>query len=217
MLSKKKTLEALELMKEMYPDAEGELKAETPFQYLVAVMLSAQATDASVNKATPNLFEAYPTPHALAQADEADIRDLIRTIGLYKTKAKNIKKTAHEIDTTYQGQVPTTIKELMKLPGVGQKTANVVAGDLFNVPAIAVDTHVERISKRLRICKKSATLQEVETELMKKIPKEEWVLAHHTMILFGRYHCVARSPKCTTCPLIELCLEGQQRLKKQAN
>lgn len=217
MLSKKKTLEALELMKEMYPDAEGELKAETPFQYLVAVMLSAQATDASVNKATPNLFEAYPTPHALAQADEADIRDLIRTIGLYKTKAKNIKKTAQEIDTTYQGQVPTTIKELMKLPGVGQKTANVVAGDLFNVPAIAVDTHVERISKRLRICKKSATLQEVETELMKKIPKEEWVLAHHTMILFGRYHCVARSPKCTTCPLIELCLEGQQHLKKQAN
>ncbi|MGX7013725.1 endonuclease III [Vagococcus silagei] len=217
MLSKKKTLEALELMKEMYPDAEGELRAETPFQYLVAVMLSAQATDASVNKATPNLFEAYSTPHALAQADEADIRDLIRTIGLYKTKAKNIKKTAQEIDTTYQGQVPTTIKELMKLPGVGQKTANVVAGDLFNVPAIAVDTHVERISKRLRICKKSATLQEVETELMKKIPKEEWVLAHHTMILFGRYHCVARSPKCTTCPLIELCLEGQQRLKKQAN
>lgn len=214
MLSKKRTLEALNRMAEMYPDAKGELDHESPFQYLIAVILSAQATDVSVNKATPYLFEAYPTPEALAQAPLEDVMSRIKTIGLYKTKAKNIIKTAQMVATEFNGEIPKTIKELMTLPGVGQKTANVVVGDMFNVPAIAVDTHVERVSKRLRICKKSANVQEVESVLMSKIPEDRWVEAHHTMILFGRYHCTARKPKCQGCPLFDLCLEGQQLLKK---
>lgn len=208
-------MEALGRMRDMYPDAKGELNAETDFQYLVAVILSAQATDVSVNKATPELFSHYPTAHELAKAPLDDVMALIKTIGLYKTKAKNIIKTAQAIETEFDGVVPKTIKELMSLPGVGQKTANVVAGDLFNVPAIAVDTHVERVSKRLRICRQKDSVKEVEETLQKKIPSELWVTAHHTLILFGRYHCTARSPKCETCPLFDLCAEGPKILKQR--
>lgn len=215
MLSKKKTIEAIDLMKELYPDAKGELDHKTPFQYLIAVILSAQATDVSVNKATPFLFEAYPTANKLASAPIDDVMNRIRTIGLYKTKAKNIIKTSQMLVDKYEGEVPTTKKELMSLPGVGRKTANVVAGDMFGVPSIAVDTHVERVSKRLRICKQSATVDEVEETLMKKIPEDRWVDTHHTMILFGRYHCTARSPKCEGCLLLELCAEGQKNMKKK--
>lgn len=215
MLSGKRTVEALDRMELMYPNAQGELDHETPFQYLIAVMLSAQATDVSVNKATPKLFASFPTAHALAEAPIEEVMDRIRTIGLFKTKAKNIIKTSQLLVEQYDGQVPETIKELIKLPGVGIKTANVVAGDMFGVPAIAVDTHVERVAKRLKISKKSASVTEVEEVLMKKIPEERWVQAHHTIILFGRYHCTARAPKCEGCPLLDMCLEGQRNLKKK--
>jgi len=203
------------LMKELYPDAKGELNHGTPFQYLIAVMLSAQATDVSVNKATPFLFEAYPTAKELSVAPIEDVMNRIRTIGLYRTKAKNIIKTSQVLIEKYNGEVPKTKTELMKLPGVGRKTANVVAGDMFGVPSIAVDTHVERVSKRLRICKKSASIDEVEKELMKKIPEDRWVDTHHTMILFGRYHCTARSPKCDGCLLLDLCAEGQKNMRNK--
>ena len=215
MLSGKKTVEALNRMEEMYPDAQGELDHGTPFQYLIAVMLSAQATDVSVNKATPKLFESYPTAQDLATAPLESVMEKIRTIGLYKTKAKNVIKTSQILVDQYDGEIPKTIKELVKLPGVGIKTANVVAGDMFGVPAIAVDTHVERVAKRLRISKQSASVTEVEEILMKKIPKERWVQAHHTIILFGRYHCTARSPKCEGCPLLDMCIEGQRILQKK--
>lgn len=215
MLSGKRTVEALDRMELMYPDAKGELDHETPFQYLIAVILSAQATDVSVNKATPNLFESFPTAHDLAEAPLEVVMDKIKTIGLYKNKAKNIIKTSQILVEQYDGQIPETIKELVKLPGVGIKTANVVAGDMFGVPAIAVDTHVERVAKRLRITKQSATVKEVEEVLMKKIPQERWVQAHHTIILFGRYHCTARSPKCEGCPLLDMCIEGQRNLAKK--
>ncbi|MEG0284609.1 MAG: endonuclease III [Vagococcus sp.] len=215
MLSGKKTVEALNRMEEMYPDAQGELDHGTPFQYLIAVMLSAQATDVSVNKATPKLFESYPTAQDLATAPLESVMEKIRTIGLYKTKAKNVIKTSQILVDQYDGEIPKTIKELVKLPGVGIKTANVVAGDMFGVPAIAVDTHVERVAKRLRISKQSASVTEVEEVLMKKIPKERWVQAHHTIILFGRYHCTARSPKCEGCPLLDMCIEGQRILQKK--
>lgn len=215
MLSGKKTVEALDRMEIMYPNAKGELDYETPFQYLIAVILSAQATDVSVNKATPILFEAYPTAEMLAEAPLESVMEKIKTIGLYRTKAKNIIKASQMIMDEFDGEVPETIKEMMKLPGVGQKTANVVAGDLFGVPAIAVDTHLDRVSKRLRICKQSATVTEVEAALMKKIPKERWIQAHHTMILFGRYHCTARKPKCVDCPLLDLCAEGQKIMQKK--
>lgn len=215
MLSGKRTVEALNRMELMYPDAKGELDHETAFQYLIAVILSAQATDVSVNKVTPELFASYPTAKDLAVAPLEDVMLKIKTIGLYKNKAKNIIKTSQMLVELYDGEIPKTIEELVKLPGVGIKTANVVAGDMFGVPAIAVDTHVERVAKRLRICKKSASVSEVEEELMKKIPRQRWLQAHHTIILFGRYHCTARSPKCDACPLLDLCLEGQKFIKKK--
>jgi endonuclease-3 len=186
MLNKEKTMEALSRMYEMFPEAIGELHSDSPFQLLIAVILSAQATDVSVNKATPALFAAYPTPEALAQAPMDDIVAKIRTIGLYRNKAKNIKACAQMLLDNYGGIVPASREELVKLPGVGRKTANVVLGDAFGVPAIAVDTHVERVTKRLRICKLNASVTEVEATLMRKIPKELWVKSHHTLIFFWK-------------------------------
>ena len=217
MLNKEKTMEALSRMYEMFPEAIGELHSDSPFQLLIAVILSAQATDVSVNKATPALFAAYPTPEALAQAPMDDIVAKIRTIGLYRNKAKNIKACAQMLLDNYGGVVPASREELVKLPGVGRKTANVVLGDAFGVPAIAVDTHVERVTKRLRICKLDASVTEVEATLIRKIPKELWVKSHHTLIFFGRYHCTARSPKCEICPLLDMCQDGKDRLKATRN
>ena len=217
MLSKEKTMEALSRMYDMFPDAVGELHSDSPFQLLIAVILSAQATDVSVNKATPALFKAYPTPEALAQAPIEDIIEKIKMIGLYRNKAKNIKACAQMLLDNYDGVVPNSREELIKLPGVGRKTANVVLGDAFGVPAIAVDTHVERVTKRLRICKLNASVTEVEATLMRKIPKDLWVKSHHTLIFFGRYHCTARSPKCEICPLLDMCQEGKDRLKAARN
>jgi len=213
MLNKERTMEAMSRMYDMFPDAVGELHSDSPFQLLIAVILSAQATDVSVNKATPALFSAYPTPEALAQAPMEDIIAKIKTIGLYRNKAKNIKACAQMLLDNYGGVVPATRDELIKLPGVGRKTANVVLGDAFGVPAIAVDTHVERVTKRLRICKLNASVTEVEATLMRKIPKELWVKSHHTLIFFGRYHCTARAPKCEICPLLDMCQDGKDRLK----
>lgn len=205
-------MEAIEIMYDMFPDAACELTHKSPFQLLIAVILSAQATDVSVNKATPALFAAYPTPVALAQAPVEDIIQKIKTIGLYRNKAKNIKACAAQLLDQFDGKVPETREELVTLPGVGRKTANVVMGDAFGEPAIAVDTHVERVSKRLRICKLDANVMEVEQTLMRKIPKELWVKTHHTMIFFGRYHCLARNPKCDICPLLYMCQEGKTRM-----
>ncbi|MGX6961170.1 endonuclease III [Vagococcus xieshaowenii] len=210
MLSKAKTMEAIDIIADMYPDAECELVHKNPFELLIAVILSAQTTDVSVNKVTPALFNKFPTPEALATADLTDIEDTIKTIGLYRNKAKHIKGCSQKIVSEFDGKVPQTIKELVSLPGVGKKTANVVVSTAFGVPAIAVDTHVERVSKRLRIVKQSATVNEVEETLMKKIPKDRWSKTHHQLIFFGRYHCTARKPKCSECPLLYMCAEGQK-------
>lgn len=212
MLSKEKTMEAIGIMYELFPEAECELRHKDPFQLLIAVILSAQATDVSVNKATPALFEAYPTPEALSQAPVEEVMAKIKTIGLYRNKAKNIKACAEQLLARFNGEVPKTREELITLPGVGRKTANVVMGDAFDEPAIAVDTHVERVSKRLRICKLNANVSEVEETLMRKVPKELWVKTHHTLIFFGRYHCLARGPKCAICPLLYMCQDGKSRM-----
>ncbi|MGM0124220.1 endonuclease III [Enterococcus sp. AZ194] len=213
MLNKEKTMVAIETMYDMFPEAHGELVHQSPFELLIAVILSAQATDVSVNKAAPALFAAYPTPERLANAPVDDIMQKIKTIGLYRNKAKNIKACANQLLTNFGGQVPKTREELISLSGVGKKTANVVLGDAYGIPAIAVDTHVERVSKRLRICKLNANVLEVEDTLMRKIPKELWVKTHHTMIFFGRYHCLARAPKCDICPLLSMCQDGKDRMK----
>ncbi|OJG83882.1 endonuclease III [Enterococcus ratti] len=204
---------AIEKMYEMFPKAHGELQHQNPYELLIAVILSAQATDVSVNKATPALFQAFPTPESLAVACVDEIIPKIKTIGLYRNKAKNIKACAQQLLQRFNGQVPQTREELISLPGVGRKTANVVLGDAFGIPAIAVDTHVERVTKRLRICKLNASVVEVEETLMRKVPKELWIKTHHTLIFFGRYHCTARNPHCKICPLLEMCQDGKNRLK----
>ncbi|MCH4172526.1 MAG: endonuclease III [Lactobacillus sp.] len=212
MLSKTKTLWAIHQMMAEFPDAVGALHSRSPFELLIAVILSAQATDVSVNKVTPKLFERFPDPASLAAASITEIESYIHSIGLYHNKAKHLKACAQALIDRFDGQVPNNRADLVTLPGVGRKTANVVMGDAFGEPAIAVDTHVQRVAKRLRIVKQAASVLEVEQALMDRIPKAEWVKAHHTIIFFGRYQCMARNPKCPTCPLLTICAEGQKRL-----
>ncbi|WHZ31615.1 endonuclease III [Desemzia incerta] len=192
MLSKKKTVQIIEAMGEIFPEAECELIHQNAFELLIAVMLSAQTTDVSVNRITPQLFAAFPTPEAFEHATVEEIQEHIKSIGLYRNKAKYIKGCCHKLVTEFNGQVPETLEELQSLPGVGRKSANVVLSVAFGVPAIAVDTHVERVTKRLGIVPQKANVREVEEVLMKKLPPELWGKAHHRLIFFGRYQCSAR-------------------------
>ena len=212
MLSKTKTIEAVQTMGDLFPDAHCELIHRNAFELLIATILSAQATDVGVNKVTPKLFERFPTPAHLAAASEEAVIECIQSIGLYRSKAKNIRLCAQQLMERFNGEVPKTREELVSLAGVGRKTANVVMSVAFNIPAFAVDTHVERISKRLQICRQKDTVLEVEETLCRKIPKELWSRAHHWMIFFGRYHCIARKPKCHECPLLEMCVFGQREV-----
>lgn len=180
-------------MGKMFPNAKAELEHKNSFELLIAVILSAQTTDVAVNKVTPSLFETYPTPETLMNADVDDIMNKIKTIGLYRNKAKFIKSCSRDLVEKFNSVVPKTHKDLQSLAGVGRKTANVVMSVAFNEPAIAVDTHVERISKKFGICEESATVIQVENTLMEKLPKELWSIAHHRMIFFGRYQCKART------------------------
>lgn len=203
----------LAIIGEMYPEARGELEWETPFQLLIAVILSAQTTDKAVNKITPNLWKKYPEIADLANANLEDVEDCLRTIGLYKNKAKNIVKTTRAILRDFDGKVPKTHKELESLPGVGRKTANVVLAEVYGIPSIAVYTHVSRIAKRLNISAPDADVTEIEQDLMKKIPKKDWILTHHRLIFFGRYHCLAKKPKCDTCPVQSYCKYYKDNVK----
>ncbi|GGE56581.1 endonuclease III [Priestia taiwanensis] len=213
MLTKKDIRFCLDTMGEMFPDAHCELNHENPFELVIAVSLSAQCTDALVNKVTAKLFQKYKTPEDYLAVPLEELQQDIRSIGLFRNKAKNIQKLSQLLIDEYGGEVPQDRDELTKLPGVGRKTANVVVSVAFGVPAIAVDTHVERISKRLAICRWKDSVLEVEKTLMKKIPMDEWSVAHHRMIFFGRYHCKAQNPGCESCPLVEVCREGKKRMK----
>ena len=212
MLSKTKTIEAVQTMGDLFPDAHCELNHRNAFELLIATILSAQATDVGVNKVTPRLFKRFPTPAHLAEASEEAVIECIQSLGLYRSKAKNIRLCAQQLLERFNGEVPRTREELVSLAGVGRKTANVVMSVAFNIPAFAVDTHVERISKRLQICRQKDTVLEVEETLCRKIPQELWSRAHHWMIFFGRYHCIARKPKCHECPLLEMCAFGQREV-----
>lgn len=192
LLNKADTTKIIEAMGKIFPEAKAELDHKNAFELLIAVILSAQTTDIGVNKATPQLFEAYPTPELMMDAELDDLEDKIKTIGLYRNKAKFIKKTAAMLVENFDGEVPRNRKDLESLSGVGRKTANVVMSVAFDEPAIAVDTHVERVSKRLNIVDENATVIQVEKILMEKIPKELWSVAHHRLIFFGRYQCPAR-------------------------
>jgi endonuclease-3 len=212
MLSKSKFSKVLAKIEAMFPEAHGELDWETPFQLLIATILSAQATDKGVNKATPALFAAYPDARSLAQAELADIESYIHTIGLYHTKAKNILKTAQILHSDFDGELPIDKKLLQTLPGVGRKTANVVLAEVYHIPGIAVDTHVARVTKRLDVVPEDASVLDVEEKLMAYIPEEKWIKSHHHLIFFGRYHCTAKNPKCEECPVLDDCKFGQERL-----
>lgn len=195
----------LETLDQMFPNATVELDHKNHFELLIAVVLSAQTTDVAVNKVTPELFNQYPTPYELANAKELDIEKYIKTIGLYRNKAKNIKALSEQLIKDFEGKVPSKREDLESLPGVGRKTANVVLSNAFGIPALAVDTHVARVSQRLGFAKTGDSVLTIENKLMKKIPKDKWQQAHHQFIFFGRYHCLARNPKCNQCPLFDVC------------
>lgn len=195
----------LATLDEMFPNAHCELNHTNAFELLIAVLLSAQTTDKSVNNITDSLFQKYQTPDAFAQAELSQLEDDLRRIGLFRNKAKNIQQLSRMIISEYNGVVPSSQIELEKLPGVGRKTANVVLSVWYQVPRIAVDTHVERIAKRLKLAYEKDSVTKVEEKLMRKIPKNKWSHTHHQLIFFGRYHCTARNPKCSVCTLTDLC------------
>ncbi|WP_288687588.1 endonuclease III [uncultured Catenibacterium sp.] len=197
---------------EMFPDARCVLNHSNNLELLVAVMLSAQTTDESVNKLTSHLFQKYKTVDDYANASLSELESDLHSIGLYRNKAKNIKAMAVALQTRFNGVVPASHDALISLPGVGRKTTNVVMAEGFGYPAIAVDTHVERISKRLGFAKPEDTVLTVEKKLMKTIPKNRWIKTHHQMIFFGRYHCKAMSPHCKECPLVDICKEKNKKL-----
>lgn len=215
MLNKQQIRYSLDKMGEMFPEAHCELVHANPFELVIAVALSAQCTDVLVNKVTKDLFQKYKKPEDYLKVPLEELQQDIRSIGLFRNKAKNIQKLCQTLLEKFDGIVPKTQDELTSLSGVGRKTANVVASVAYGVPAIAVDTHVERVSKRLGICRWKDTVLEVEKTLMKKIPIDEWSVTHHRLIFFGRYHCKAQNPQCSVCPLLEVCREGNKRMKKE--
>lgn len=194
----------LDVLKKTYPDAKCALKFNSPYELLVATILSAQCTDVRVNQVTNELFKEYNSPDKMVTLTEEELSEKIRSCGFYKNKSKNILNTSKYILKDYNGKVPNTMEELLKLPGVGRKTADVVLSNAFGIPAIAVDTHVFRVSNRLGIAK-GKTPEQVEKELMKNIPKSMWSASHHYLIWHGRLICKSRKPKCEECPLSPYC------------
>lgn len=211
MTKKQIAVKAVEILKERYPDAICSLEYKDPFQLLVAVRLSAQCTDARVNMVTPSLFAAFPTAKAMADADIADIEKHIKSCGLYKTKAKDLKGIGEMLTEKYGGIVPDTIEELIKLPGVGRKTANLVCGDIYGKSAVVTDTHFIRITNRLGLVKTTVPIK-VEQEMRALLPSDESNDFCHRIVLFGRDTCTARAPKCDECVLKEIC--KKQGIKK---
>lgn len=212
-MASQRTRRILDTIADMYPDAHCELHHSNPFELTIAVLLSAQCTDETVNKVTAELFQKYRSPEHYLAVPLEELEQDIRRIGLFRNKAKNIQSLCRILLDKFDGQIPERHEDLVQLPGVGRKTANVVVSNAFGVPAIAVDTHVERVSKRLGLADEDDSVLQVEQKLMKKVPRVEWTQTHHRLIFFGRYHCKAQSPQCDVCPLLDLCREGKQRMK----
>ena len=190
----------------LLPEAKCALDFSSPFQCLVAVMLSAQTTDVAVNRVTPSLFLSFPNAFEMAKASSEDVKNIIRSIGLYDNKARNIIAASKVLVERYNGDVPSTREELTSLPGVGIKTANVVLAECYGVPAIAVDTHVSRVAFRLGYCKKGEDPVRIEKILERRFPKDLWIRLHHQIIWFGRLVCHAKKPECDRCPLQSACV-----------
>jgi endonuclease III len=195
----------LKALDEAYPDAVCALHHTTPWELLVATILSAQCTDVRVNMVTPELFRRFPTPAAMAKAGLPELEDLIRTTGFFRNKAKSIQGAAKKITEDFSGKVPSTLAELITIPGAARKTANVVLGVCFGkAEGVVVDTHVFRIARRLELAK-GETPQEVERELMRVLPQDHWIAFSHQIIHHGRQVCIARNPKCNQCNIEPLC------------
>lgn len=201
----KMTDKIIDYLDEIIPNPACELKYNQDYELLLSVMLSAQTTDKRVNAVTSILYQKYPSLIALREADINDIINIIRPIGTFYKKASNIKIIAHRLLEDYQGKVPNNRVYLESLPGVGRKTANVVLSNLYDVPCIAVDTHVARVSKRLGLAKPDDDVLAIEKKLTRKFPKEKLSRLHHQLVLFGRYHCKAQNPDCKNCKLRDIC------------
>jgi endonuclease-3 len=209
-------VKALNVIEGMFPDAHCELDYATAYQLAISVILSAQATDVSVNQVTPGLFAKYPDARSMALATQEEIASLIHRIGLFRNKAKNICAFASELVMRYDGEVPARMEQLVALPGIGRKSANVILAVGFAIPALAVDTHVLRVSRRLGWVECDADVDETEIVLKKMIPEDRWIKAHHSILFFGRYHCKSLRPLCNICPLSKDCVYHIEKSRNQA-
>jgi len=203
-LNKNNIKKVLELLYNTYPDARCELNYNTAYQLLLATILSAQTTDKKVNEVTGRIFKKYKTAYDFSKLTQEELEVEIKEIGIYKNKSKNIISMSKTLINEYSGEVPCDREELMKLAGVGRKTANVVLSNVFDIPAIAVDTHVFRVTNRIGLASGS-TVEKTEIQLMKNIPESQWTKAHHTLIFHGRRTCIARNPKCEICTVKDYC------------
>lgn len=214
MTTKERVTEVLNYLEELFPNAHCELEYTKDYELLIAIVLSAQTTDKRVNQVTKVLFQKYPSLLSLSEAPIEDIENIIKSIGTFKKKSIFIHNIATSLVTEKNSIVPNDRQYLETLSGVGRKTTNVFLSEYYGVPAIAVDTHVERVSKRLNLAPSTATVTQVEQALRKKIPEERWIKTHHQLIFFGRYHCKAINPNCKNCKLAHLCKHYQEKVKK---
>ena len=197
---------------ELFPNPRCELNYNNDYELLIAIVLSAQSTDKRVNTITPIIFNKYNSLKALKKAHLEDLENIIRPVGSFRKKASYIKDIATILDESYNGIVPKNREELIKLPGVGRKTANVFLGEFYNIPCIAVDTHVERVSKRLKLASRNDDVLKIEKKLEKVFSKEDWAKRHLQLVLFGRYYCKAIKPECRDCKLKDICIEKNKRV-----
>jgi endonuclease-3 len=196
----------------LFPNPKCELIYNNDYELLIAIVLSAQSTDKRVNSVTPIIFNKYKSLKELKEADLSDLESIIRPVGSFRKKASYIKNIAMILDDEYDGVVPTDRDKLIKFPGVGRKTSNVFLSEFYNYPAIAVDTHVERVSKRLKLAYKNDDVFTIEKKLMRKFPKDIWARLHLQLVLFGRYYCKAVKPECENCRLKDICIEKNKRV-----
>lgn len=201
-----------EYLDSLFPEPRCELNYNKDYELLIAIVLSAQSTDKRVNEVTPLLFNKYTNLKMLKEAELSDLESIIRSIGSFRKKAFYVKEIARILDDEYNGIVPNDREKLIVMPGVGRKTCNVFLGEYYNIPAIAVDTHVERVSKRLGLALKKDNVLTIEKKLERKFKKEEWARRHLQLVLFGRYHCKAVKPNCNNCSLLDICKEKKKNL-----
>ncbi|WP_226393601.1 endonuclease III [Ructibacterium gallinarum] len=201
---RQRVISIIDIFNQVYCDADCTLHYDNALQLLIATQLAAQCTDARVNLVTPALFQKYPDVYAFANADELELQEAIRSTGFFRNKAKNIIACCQMLVKDFGGEVPGTMEELLKLPGVGRKTANLVLGDFFGIPGIVVDTHATRLSNRLGLTSQKDPYK-IELDLEKVVPRENWSSFCHQLVYHGRAFCTARSPKCSTCPISHLC------------